>query len=713
MLAVGLGRAFAADSTADATPPGIESFTGALVKSGCALLAPAELTAVDSINRRLREAQAARKSGTEQDSAKIAGAAAAARELLAMLDRNSHLLRVSIDGEKIMPTHAGTVDLPGNAGVLLLRITRGQGETRFVTASEDLSQNADETAVIALDPAATAGTTWALVSLINVPVTRSSLLIAFGPEDKQVRLPIDVQAPTLGRLKVKILSADTGQPTPAMVRLVWKTLGLERQPANAIEFAPQFDNQGDPSGPRRLRVPDHYGEYFWCVSGPIDMMVAPGEYEIKILRGTEHIAVTDVLTVTSGGVTEKSNPPRRWGDMRKMGWYSGDDHVHCRILSENDARRLMVWAQAEDIHVANVVKMGDINRTWFDQRGWGKAFRVIEGDVILSPGQECPRTHKQIGHTLSMNTRSMIRNTDRYYVYEEVADEVHAQGGLWGYAHVCSKKFHVDRDMSINIPKGKCDFVELMQFSTLGTELYYDFLNIGFKVTASAGSDVPWGGSIGEVRVYAYTGDRPFTADAWFEAVKKGHTFTTNGPMIDFHVDDALPGDQILVQQNRKLRVRARAWGDPERMVPASLEIIRQGEVLKSAEPSAPKQKELALDFELDAENGFWIAARVQGHDGSAAHTTPVYVLREGLRFWKFGELEALIGNRMASLDEVEKIVSEATLQNEAGALHADRTRQQLALEGADLLKRVTAAREIYAELKQIAERERPLRAAR
>jgi hypothetical protein len=39
-----------------------------------------------------------------------------------------------------------------------------------------------------------------------------------------------------------------------------------------------------------------------------------------------------------------------------------------RILSDADARNLMAWVQAEDIHLANVVKMGDIYRTYFEQR---------------------------------------------------------------------------------------------------------------------------------------------------------------------------------------------------------------------------------------------------------------------------------------------------------------------------------------------------------
>jgi hypothetical protein len=690
---------------------GIATFSGELVRTGSYLLDPADRPAVDELNRRLREAKSQEK-GSEQDRAKAAGeGAAAARELLRVLDRNQHVVRVSIEGEKIKPSHGASVILPGDAGVVLLRVSRGEGETRFLAMSNNMSENASPEAVVGVE-LAPAGITWALIALSGVPVRRSSLLVEFARDNTNLRLPIDVQTPEFGRLKVSILSEDNGRPTPAMVRLVWKTMGTERQPANAIEFGPQFDQQGDPGGRRRLRVPGYKNEYYWCVPDAIDMLVPPGEWEIGILHGAEHVGIRDSLTVKSGGLIERTYTPRRWVDMRKRGWYSGDDHVHCRIVSEDDARRLMAWVQAEDIHLANIVKMGDINRTWFEQRGWGKAYRVIEADTILSPGQECPRTHKQLGHTLSMNTQSMIRDTDRYYLYEEVADAVHAQGGLWGYAHVCSSKFNVDRDLSINVPKGKCDFVELMQFSTLGTGLYYDFLNTGFKVTASAGSDVPWGGSVGEVRVYAYTGEKPFTADAWFEAVRKGNTFTTNGPMIDFRVDDALPGDQILVKESRKLHVKARAWGDPERMVPAKLEIVRHGEVIRSADSSDPKNKELFVDFELDAGNGFWIAARVLANDGSAAHTTPVYVVREGLRFWKFDDLDSLLGKRLTSLDEVDQIVTDATKRNEAGALDADRTKQELALQGPELLKRVAAARQIYADLKQTAERERPLRTA-
>ena len=53
-------------------------------------------------------------------------------------------------------------------------------------------------------------------------------------------------------------------------------------------------------------------------------------------------------------------------------------------------------------------------------------------------------------------------------------------------------------------------------------------LNLGFRLTAAAGSDTPWGSTIGEVRTYVHTGAQ-FDVDTWFRNLKAGHTFVING----------------------------------------------------------------------------------------------------------------------------------------------------------------------------------------
>ena len=104
------------------------------------------------------------------------------------------------------------------------------------------------------------------------------------------------------------------------------------------------------------------------------------------------------------------------------------------------------------------------------------------------------------------------------------------------------------RDVPREVIEGKSDFAEILQCNILATEIWYDFLNLGFPLAASAGSDVPFQSGLGEVRVYAQIADGPFTPDAWFDAMKRGRTFVTNGPMLEFTVNGTPPGGEIRAQ---------------------------------------------------------------------------------------------------------------------------------------------------------------------
>ncbi len=524
---------------------------------------------------------------------------------------------------------------------------------------------------------------------------------------KHYTMPITLATPKPGRLHLSVLSDDTGEPAPAMVRLVWKTNNSEYKPRNALDFSSEFDSQGGMStGLRQADLPGKWGGNYWCVPGPTDMMLPPGDWEVTIRRGTEHLPIVDTFTVPPGGSVERSYRPKRWVDMRESGWYSGDVHIHFQLLSDYDAEQLMTWLQAEDVHLGNVLKMGNIYRTYFQQRGFGPEYRVREDDYILVPGQECPRTHDELGHTISLNITDMVRDTARYYQYDWIFKNVAKQGGLSGFAHVGLGMFHVHRGMTLVAPEGLIDFVELLAEQELGTDLYYDFLNLGFKLTASAGSDVPWGGTIGEVRVYAYTGKGRFTADKWFDAVERGRTFVTNGPMIDFRVDNAYPGDEVRIKEDKPLRVRARTWGAEGFTVPVKLQIIQHGEVIHSVEADPSNPTELEIDFEMDPGDGSWLAARVEGSDGYRAHTTPIYVVRDSLRFWKYDAVEELLAKRGASLIEIEGFVADALAKQEKGEIGANKWHEEVARQAEALHDRVRNARRQYDELRKQHERE-------
>jgi hypothetical protein len=692
-----------------ALPPGILNFAGRLAHDHWHLFGEPQRAELDALNRELRESDQLFRDARDHTARQIAlnrGQQATAR-LIDVVRQCPQLLHLDLTAPSPASLRFEQVAQPGDTGALLFEIVADGDGLWFSSNHADLAQPEGESSRVTFD-IGSGGTSYAVAGLEHLPFGRTTLQLQFNrPAQPPLHLPVDVTTPMPGRLKLTILSDDTGEPTAAMVRLMWRTDGLQRRPANGIEFAPQFDGQGHASGVRAANLPGPLGAHFWCVPGPFDMTLAPGIWQIGVRRGVEHEVMFEDVTILPGETVERSLRPRRWVNMAKLGWWSGDDHVHTRILSDDDARKVMAWVKAEDVHLANIVKMGDIYRTYFEQRGFGPAHRVVDGDYVLSPGQECPRTHDQIGHTLAMNITAMVRDPERYFLYDTTFDAVHAQGGLTGYAHVNSGMFHVHRDMSLNVPRAKVDFVEILQFNHLGTDLYYDFLNLGCKLTASAGSDVPWGGTVGEVRAYVYLDHQPFSPDNWFAAFGRGRTFTTSGPMLEFHVEDALPGDELTVLPNRVLRVRARAWGDPRRMAPVTLEIVRHGTVIRTAESSDQKHPEAELDFTVEAENGFWIAARARAGDGTSAHTTPVYVIREGLRFWKLDGMESLLAKREESLRQIEALIAEVRRLDAQGRLDTDRYRQLLARQGDALLERVAQARTIYADLHRVAETER------
>ena len=96
---------------------------------------------------------------------------------------------------------------------------------------------------------------------------------------------MEIITPDKGRLAVTVLSDDTSKPTPAMMRITSKVDKRDRRPANAIDFAPQFDNRGRASGHRKTNLPGALGGEWWIVPEPFEMAVPPGDYEIAIRRG--------------------------------------------------------------------------------------------------------------------------------------------------------------------------------------------------------------------------------------------------------------------------------------------------------------------------------------------------------------------------------------------------------------------------------------------
>jgi hypothetical protein len=423
------------------------------------------------------------------------------------------------------------------------------------------------------------------------------------------------------------------------------------------------------------------------VDGSFDVRVPPGDYRIQISKGFEYARRIETVTLAPGGVAAKEYRIERWADMPARGWYSSDDHIHLR-RSPGDDPSIARWIAAEDIHVGNLLQMGDFWATYFSQYAFGPVGRYQEQGRILSSGQEEPRT-PEIGHTISLGAREFVRTSRDYYSYDRLFDHVHDLGGITGFAHQAFS-FHGYRGMALNTLRGKTDFLELAQFCVqegpLPTEHYYRYLDLGYKLTALAGSDFPWCGpqfaQIGNARFYAYTGSGGLTFERWFAAVQAGHTFVTTGPMLFLTVNGKIPGDTVDVPRGSKLRITAEALGVAGQVPLESLEVVGHGKALGKATRANPGR--MTLDVSLPVEHGIWIAARAQAGKGQMAHTTPVYVTVGG-GGWQ--NPENLARNREIVEEHLKEVEQE--LAHPGNAIDNQATRHRAQLE-----RQLTEARE-------------------
>ena len=86
-------------------------------------------------------------------------------------------------------------------------------------------------------------------------------------------------------------------------------------------------------------------------------------------------------------------------------------------------------------------------------------------------------------------------NGSIFLAFKRIHDQPEA---LVGFAHFSRNGCNLPRGFPWYVNTEAIDFVELLQFNTINALDYYAYLNLGFRLTAAAGSDVPWGSTKGE-----------------------------------------------------------------------------------------------------------------------------------------------------------------------------------------------------------------------
>ncbi len=442
-------------------------------------------------------------------------------------------------------------------------------------------------------------------------------------------------------VKIRVPDAETNEVTPVMACITSTMDGKVRIPttAESTDSVSQTDvfykgieykNNKNWIGPIRKMnglgnnddrsyvydclpsIPHWAAPVAYQISGDFRINLPPGTWRISLEHGNEYIPITEEFTVQEN---EKEITLtfllKRWIHLPKSGWYSGDVHVHHPTNKPEFKEFLLEYAKAEDIHLVNVLEMGHHLGTEFKQDGFGEKFRTNKGDIWLVSGQEDPRS--TYGHIIGLNISQMERDTSTYNYYDLVFKKLQLQqGAIVGYAHFSWNGCDLPRGFPWYITTGDIDFVELLQFSKINTLDYYDYLNLGFRITAAAGSDVPWGSTLGEVRTFVYTGNT-FSADTWFKGLENGHTFVSNGPALFLEADDKLPGSEIIKSKGAITNLSVKAISHP---AIGSIERVaiynNDGLLLERINSEKADSIQIALSHTLDKSQ--WLAAVVHSY---------------------------------------------------------------------------------------------------
>ncbi len=378
------------------------------------------------------------------------------------------------------------------------------------------------------------------------------------------------------------------------------------------------------------------------ISGETALKLPLGRVYLEVSKGFEIRPVRQVVEVTpeTREIEIELDKVLPW---REQGWVTADTHVH--FLSPMSA---MLEGAAEGVHVINLLasQWGELmtNVGDFDGRNtWGSKEAGGDGEYLVRVGTE-NRQHV-LGHISLLGYRGQIiapmttGGPDESALGDPVdvlltewARQCRQQGGLVVVPHFPNPR----AEHAAAIVSGDVDAIEMTSWEDhySGIDPYslsdwYRYLNCGYLIPAVGGTDKMAAiTAVGTVRTYARIAPQlEFSYETWQDAIRRGETFVTYGPLLDFTVDGRPMGSRIaLSASGGTVDV---VWRVASVTVPlARVELVVNGEVRESVAvaPGAGSGH-----WSVKVERSAWLALLVRGQrpgqpEMIAAHGTPVMI---------------------------------------------------------------------------------------
>jgi TolB protein len=389
-----------------------------------------------------------------------------------------------------------------------------------------------------------------------------------------------------------------------------------------------------------------------------EVSVPPGVITIEVSRGYDYRPerlTVDANKVQSDVEIKLKKLPRL--DPNEGEWVSSDLHVHQNYggTYKNDRVALVKQAEAEGVDIVHNLVVNKEQR-FPDLIRAPESDALSEPDVLVIAGQEFHTSYW--GHRGLLNMKEGLLlpgyagypNTAAASLFPmnaDVYDMAHAQGALVGAVHPFDKEPNpfadppqrITDELPVDVALGKLDYMEIVGFSDhkATAAVWYRLLNLGFRIPAGAGTDAtanyaaPIRGMVGMDRVYAWVPAWPLNLAIWINGMRRGHTFATNGPLINFTLAKEMVGDELnLKAPQDKVPFTARLRS----VVPVDeLEVVCNGKVVKSLNLEG-KRDTADIEGTLPIAESGWCLLRAWSEKAeypvmdnyAYATTSPVYV---------------------------------------------------------------------------------------
>jgi TolB protein len=396
---------------------------------------------------------------------------------------------------------------------------------------------------------------------------------------------------------------------------------------------------------------------FFYSEGEVRLQVPVGKMTVTLVQGFETEEQTHTIQVQPGETMQASIEINAIWDASEHGWYAADNHFHLnyggnyRLQPEDIVPDL----KGEGVDVAYPL-LANLHNRFLQQELWG--WSRTEPPLIFF-GQEV-RSHF-LGHVEQIGADELFWPWvwgPGYQLYAtddrpnaEALRHAREHGGLGGYVHPVPVHDPFSPENPDNVPTGfvadavlgEIDFIEVacLYTSEIGTAaVWHAVLNLGIPLAASAGSDVMNDYyrtmAIGGTRVYVKP-QGELNEETYLAALKDGRSFVSTGPMLEFTVEGAGPGDAVDPGDGQV------AWtANVHSAMPYDrLEIFVNGVSVQSFDGSDSSGSK-SYSGDIEVPEGGWITARVTGpYTGWPAMNTDLYAESSPVWIGEVGSVNA------------------------------------------------------------------------